>query len=147
MQEGKILLLMNAEDSTSTISTKKNLRELWIVLWKCQEKHSTRNSGSNWMLRIIPEQIKNNLQEIIASPFEATVSIGKFHKGLDKPFHKTILEDEHSSRIFCILQEITKILARKRNIMISQEIPIDIKKEEMYAFLYHSKIPGEHVKK
>lgn len=82
------------------------------------------------MLRIIPEQIKNNLQEIIASPFEATVLIGKFHKSLDKPLHKSILEDEHSYRIFFIIQEIMKIPARKRNIMILQEIPIDIKKRK-----------------
>lgn len=74
---------------------------------KMSAKHSIRNSGSNWMLRVMSEQFENNIQENTASLFELTVSIGKFHKGLDKPLQKSILEDEHNHRIFCIFQEIT----------------------------------------
>lgn len=132
---------MDAEDSVSTTLTKKKtMRSAVDSSLKMSGKHSIRNSSSNWMLRVISEQIENNIQEITASLFELTVSIGKFHKGLDKPLQKSILEDEHNRRIFCILQEITQISAWKRNKMISQELPNDIKKEKRYVIINHRKI-------
>lgn len=80
---------------------KKTMRTALDSPLKMSGKHSTGNSGSNWMSRVIPEQIENKLQEIIATLFEPTVSTGKPHKGLDKLWQKSILEDEHSYRIFC----------------------------------------------
>lgn len=64
---------MDAEDSTSTIITKKKtMRTIVDSLLKMSRKYSTSSSGSNWMLGVILERIENNLQEIIISPFEPT---------------------------------------------------------------------------